>query len=787
MKKLIFSLSVLLLSVPVMAQRVLVDNFDQLKVHFSTPEITVTQGDYLTLDAADYILGGELGAPALPMHTSLLTVPFCEGMSVEVTNAVYDTLSLPAGRVMPLQPSRRKSDLREEKLLVNESVYAADAFFSRPLASVKPLGIGRDRRYAVLTWSPVSVNPVTGTLVVCRRADVTVHYLGSDASATIKHFERYYTPAFSLAPTLNNLVSAKDVRSTAPVRMVIMALQRFQCAALDEFVAWKRRQGMLVDLHYLPAGTTSTEVAAQLQQMYDNASETAPAPTYLILVGDHGLLPAFGSDLSASTINALWNYASFEADHVTDLYYTTWSANDKVPDCYQGRFSANDTNTLRKIIEKTLYYERYQFINDNYLGRAALVAGEDNGTHQTSGWYKDNAWIYSDPTMDYVAKMYINADNGYDTVYYYKNDTTYAPAGVTVTGYCSDSRSATVLRTLYSQGLGWINYSAHGDWNCWYKPSFTVSHVNQMHNNDMPSFMIGNCCLSNKFDEGTCFGEALLRKGDRAGAIGYIGATNSTFWTEDFYWSVGVRNSISHQMNLIYEANRKGMYDRLFHTHNEDLSDHMVTAGKMLVAGNLSVNRAAGSSTWADAMVEYYWEIYELMGDPSLMPWLGKAKNLTSVSMTKEDNMLQVNTVPGSYVALLADNTTCELLSSSFADANGVATLSLGSASLANCYVAITAQGYKPYLVKCSDAGVGLNAVDAAAVTVSPNPAGALTEVAATGLRSVTLLNMMGQALQTVNASADRCTVGLASVPAGLYLLRIETAAGTSVKKLVVK
>jgi hypothetical protein len=55
------------------------------------------------------------------------------------------------------------------------------------------------------------------------------------------------------------------------------------------------------------------------------------------------------------------------------------------------------------------------------------------------------------------------------------------------------------------------------------------------------------------------------------------------------------------------------------------------------------------------------------------------------------------------------------------------------------------------------------------------------------GLRSVTLLNMMGQALQTVNASADRCTVGLASVPAGLYLLRIETAAGTSVKKLVVK
>ena len=71
-------------------------------------------------------------------------------------------------------------------------------------------------------------------------------------------------------------------------------------------------------------------------------------------------------------------------------------------------------------------------------------------------------------------------------------------------------------------------------------------------------------------------------------------------------------------------------------------------------------------------------------------------------------------------------------------------------------------------------------------VTVSPNPASSRCEVTAEGLQCVTLVNMMGQQLQTVGAQGDRCTVSLTSVPAGLYLLRIETAAGTITRKLVV-
>lgn len=787
MKKTITLIGTLvLMAAPVVAQRVTTDNFDRLKVHYTQPRLTTEQADgYLTLSAPEYTLGGEIGAPSLPVLNSLIVVPFCEAMEVSIENAVYDTLTLPVGQVMPLQASPCKSH-ETTSFAIDESIYATDAFYGRPLASVEYLGTARDRNYAMLTYAPVSINPVTGQMVVCRSADITVHYIGSDAGATMKHFERYHTPAFSLGETLNTLfTNAKDVRTTAPIRMVIVVPRMLQCTALEEFADWKRQQGMMVDFQYVENNATSSSIASGLQQLFNEATTDAPAPTYLILVGDHGQLPAFPSDLASN--NEMHGFGYQLDDHVTDLYFVTWTVGDKLPDCYQGRFSATDTATLRTIIDKTLYYERYQFADDSYLGRATLVAGKDKGTRQTSGYSADNAWIYSDPSMDYIAKFYINADHGYNTLIYFKNDTNQAPAGVTVTGSSVYWRAGQTLRSYYNTGMGWINYSAHGDWDEWSSPEFTVSQVRVMTNNDMPSFMIGNCCLSNEFDRGVCFGEALLRKENRAGAIGYIGATNSTFWGEDFYWSVGVRNNITHDMTLEYDANRMGMYDCLFHTHNESLSDRVATAGQILMVGNMSVQRQSGTSSWATSVAEYYWEIYELMGDPSLMPWLGTARNLY-LSAVYQDNTVVVNSVPGAYVAVLSADEH-ELVAAAFADASGEAALAVPSTfTFDNNYLlSVTAQGYKPFLMGLYDVSVGIGNVAVEEVSVSPNPASGRCQVSAEGLHRVVLMNLMGQTLNTYRAADGQCTVSLDGIPAGLYLLRFEKADGISVQKLVVR
>ena len=772
MKKLILSLSaVLLLASPLTAQRLVEDNFDQLRVQYTTPQVDVKAADYLKLQIEGFALGGEVGAPALPMLNTMLTVPFCDEMTVVVENAIYDTVQLPAGIVMPLQPSQSKSDRNKPEFQLNEELYATDAFYGRPLASVEPVGVGRDRNYALLTFAPVSINPVSGKMIVCRSADITVRYVGADVERTMEVYSRYHTSAFSLGNTFNKLFATpKEVRTEAPVRMLIVAGRALQCHAITEFANWKRTQGMMVDVIYTESGTSASSIANQIKNYYTDATEEAPAPTYLLLIGDVAQLKAHNSRLSNS------GWSGPDNDHITDLYYATWTDGDIIPDCYWGRFSATDTNTLRGIIDKTIYYERYEFDNDDYLATGILVAGVDGG------YSGDNGYTFGDPNMDYVASFYVNADNGFQNVYYYKNNTGYAPNGITITGSSQASSTASILRARYNEGAGWINYTAHGNWDSWSDPSFTVSQVNIMSNNGMPSFMIGNCCLSNKFEKTTCFGEALLRKGNRAGAIGYIGGTNSTYWYEDFYWSVGVRNNISNTMTPQYNANNKGMYDCLFHTHNEAQSLWATTASQMVVTGNMAVQ---GSSSSA-AMKQYYWEIYELMGDPSLMPWLGKARTMSNAWATRaNDTEVVVYVTPGSYVALVSDNgDSLALQSATFAGADGAVRLA-ATANLNQCFISVTAQNYKPVKIQCST--LGLNAAEGAAATISPNPASGRCEVSAEGLREVTVLNLMGQTMGSQRAAADRCTLSLDRFQPGLYLLRLTTAGGTSVKKLVVK
>lgn len=761
------------------AQRVVTDNFNRLEVHYQTPALSVdsrslADGKADLLQLAGYQPGGEVGSPVLPMRIDVITIPFCDDIVVEVSNAVYDTVNLSTDQKInfyPLQPSRFKSDTLRHDPVVDANRYATDAFYGMPLASVEVMGVARDRRLANLAFSPLKVNPVSGEVIVCRSADIIVHYINSDVEGTLEHYGRYHTPAFSAGETLNNLDLTKGLGYDGPIRMVIIAPGSLRCDKLAEFANWKRSQGLMVDLVYTDEQQLSdnTAIANYLKNLYTNATIEAPAPTYLLLVGDNEQINAFDSKINQSS----WN------DHISDLYFVTWTDGDVLPDCYQGRFSATDTSMLAAIIDKTLLYERYAFENDEYLSRAALVSGEDNGYHNEN-W--DNAWRFCDPTMDYIAKTYVKPSNGFSTVSYYKNNVNYSPNGVIVTGYCSDASSATALRELYSTGVGWVNYSAHGDWDRWHKPAFTNRQVSSMSNNGKPSIMIGNCCLTNKFDKPSCFGETLLRKENNAGAVAYFGGTNSTLWSEDFYWSVGVRSSdsIHNEMTPTYNASNLGMYDRLFHTHGEASDLYAITAGSMLMAGNMAVN----SSTSQYKL--YYWEIYELMGDPSLIPWMGRTPEM-QVSVTCNGNTTTVTAVPYAYVAVV-DSVDYQLHAAAFADANGeISFINSHSVDISHSFFTVTAQGYRPYQRGYSEVVIGIDDILDAYVAVSPNPAADRCTVSIPGLQRVELLDLTGRMLYTATSlHTDSHTLDLSSVSAGLYLLRLSTNNGVTVKKLIV-
>ena len=767
------------------AQTVTEDSYTKLSLSFSTPDVVLDEtslGDnkYTTLNLDGYIFDGIVGTPALPVLSNMVVVPFCSEMKVTVTNAVYDTLqSTAAANWMPVQPSRSKSDRSPFKVSYNEEVYSTDAFVSLPLAQIEEIGIARDRRLARLAFSPVSVNPVTGQYIVCRKADVTVTYVNADSAATEEYFQRYYTPAFSFGQTINTLVNTKAVRTDAPPRMVVVCPTSLNGTSVNEFIKWKRRQGYLVERLNYGVGTlnSNTALASRLKSLYTNATAEAPAPTYLVLIGDHEQLPAFDGTVNTD------DYA-----HVSDLYFVTWTSGDLIPDCYQGRISGSTKNEVATILDKILMYEKYNFPDDSYLEKSILVSGKDDNVPGYSSTY-----VYCDPNLDYAIRHYVNSDHGFNTVYYYKNNTSIMPPGIDTVYDALASTATSELLSLYNAGAGWMNYSGHGFVDSWYYPQVTVTNASSMNNRNKPMFIVANCCLTNFFNQRVCLGEAFLRRANNAGAVAYIGGTNSTYWKEDFYWSVGLRTNISNNMSTNYNSSKLGVYDRLFHTHSEAFADYAITAGAMPFFGCMTVQNASSSYLSGDAATtkKYYWEIYELMGDPTMMPWLGKAQDLTNFSVQSHQNdddtyTITIYTVPRSYVAM-RDTVGDEILGAAFVGSNGMVQFTVNDADkLSKALVSVTAQGYKPFFYHNANLDIK-NAADASAVNLYPNPATSQCTVAATGMQSARLLDSRGSLVAVYTAVDGSCTIDLQSLPRGIYFVQVQTPGSVVAKKLIVK
>ncbi|MBR3412935.1 MAG: T9SS type A sorting domain-containing protein [Bacteroidales bacterium] len=670
------------------ALRVTQSDYNHASYSFKAPQpsitpVTVGQRTFNVIEMEGTTPSTAVGRPDLPIVSQMIELPVCEDVKVEITDLQVKSLDPVTNYILPVQPSPSKSDRTPLPFAFDSNYYALPQTDKSPAAWVEKLGVGRDRNLALLRISPIIYSPATGKLELITSMTITLTYQNADIEATQTLMDRYYSPDFSIGNSLlTTLPSSKAVRDAAPLHYLIVAHSSFS-SALQDFIDWKKRQGFIVTVGYtgdINVGTTSTSIAAYIKSFYTNATDELPAPTYLLLVGDVQQIPPFESRCNGNP----------DSDHITDLYYTTWTEGDNIPDCYMGRFSANSVAELTPQIEKTIYYQRYDFDDDSYLGTGVLIAGEDRG------YSNDNAYQYADPAMDYVAKYYVNAAGGYTNVHYFKNNVSFAPTGVTVEGSSQTTATAATLRNIYNQGCGWVNYSAHGYDDEWSIPSFTTSHVNAMTNYGKPSFMVGNCCLSGKFNttySSSCLGEALLRRGDNAGAVGYIGGTNSTYWPQDFCWAVGVRTNISNQMDATYSATYLGMYDRLFHTHNEPYTAWHTTAGSLNTAGNTAVE-TYGRYTL------YYWEIYELFGDPSLMPWLGPAADATVESanvITTGTTSFAVNTTPYAYVAI----TTAEnhdLVAAAYATANGSVVLTLpDDLTPGNYELAVWSQNHKPF------------------------------------------------------------------------------------------
>ncbi|MDE5607223.1 MAG: hypothetical protein K2I68_07985, partial [Bacteroidales bacterium] len=138
-----------------------------------------------------------------------------------------------------------------------------------------------------------------------------------------------------------------------------------------------------------------------------------------------------------------------------------------------------------------------------------------------------------------------------------------------------------------------------------------------------------------------------------------------------------------------YENTGIGAADCFYHTHGEPYSEWAVTASDIIYRGNMAVE-GSGSD-----MNNYYWEIYELFGDPSYRPYKKKSSP-TPIACVGEivvgTAWLSVQTAPYAQLSLNgADNTPLAVVS---ADAEGLAEIPTMNVAAGNYRLYAGAPGY---------------------------------------------------------------------------------------------
>ncbi len=635
-------------------------DYQQLKASFSFSTIqaenmSTQRGQFSWLSMPNTTIGGNVGAPQIPVVNELIAVPFGATPSIRVTNystTDYRLEDLGIQTLIPRQPSLRKDQRPEDVPFVyNEAVYQTRGLRSEPQAFISVEGTMRGIRLGKMTIEPVSYDPVNNTLRVFNDIEVEVSFDGADAVATEKMLIDTYSPYFDVVyAQMFNGRSLRDAYSdhpdlyTTPVKMLVITTSTYaNSTAFQNWVTWKKQKGIYVDVYTTAqTGTTAANIKSFIQTQYNQNH-----PTFLVIVGDTG--------------DVTYSLSSNTTDKVTDLYYSSPDG-DIFPDIFMSRMPVSSATELANLLNKIMMYEQYTMPDPSYLSKVLLIAGSDGTWNPRVG----------QPTINYAADNYFNTAHGFTSVYKYL-----------------DSYSG--CYNNMNTGIGFANYTAHGGQTGWSGPSFSVSDANNLTNNNKYFWAMGNCCLAADWGySGTCLAEALLRSANK-GAFGYIGSCPETYWWEDYYFGVGATSVYNTTPTM--SQTQTGTYDAMF------MDDMYNTLNSVPFLGNVAVTYAHANSYTGSISDTYYWEAYHCLGDGSVMPYHvnPSANNVSHASAFGMGlTTFTVNALPGSYVSITKDN---EILGVAQVGSTGIVDVPVTPVNTAgDVMIVVTRQQRQPYI-----------------------------------------------------------------------------------------
>jgi hypothetical protein len=634
-------------------------------INYSISELNITdltndQGSFYRLSVPGHGRSSEPGKPELPIFSRLISIPEGSGFRINISN-VNSSIIKPSekkieGHLFPAQESESKSIQRTKpQFKLDKRTYASKDFIPGDTVKIESLGTSRNTRLANLYISPVRYNPHSNQVAVITSMRIEITFVNSvkTAKGALSSDRALFNETLDKGVLNFNPREVIPGYSDQAVKMIIVTDTSFR-KLLEPFIKWKTQKGFRVKVLYKGtryAGNDFSHLKDTLTKIYKAGSASDPPPEYLLIIGDVTRIPYYGTGGS---------------ENITDMYYGEFDGNgDYIPEMFIGRLPVSDTTQLKTTLNKIIQYEKFDFDDlNNFYSRAIASAGYDAGYAS-----------YMNGQLKYAFTNYLTPANGINGYRF---------------NYPESETSKDSIIKIINKGVSFINYTGHGDESGWLHVNIKSSDIQSFENKNMYPFIISNACRTAEFNLANGFGTEMLTTSEK-GAVGFIGCSNDSYWDEDYAWAVGP-GIISGDPT--YNGTGLGAYDRLFHTHGESPSDWYFTMGQINYAGNLAVSASTSPRK------KYYWETYNLIGDPSVIPILGKPGTFTvSLPDTLPNGIksLTLNVDPFAYVAVSHFDV---LWDASYASASGTVDLKMPGLSNDSCLVVITGQNKRPVIKK---------------------------------------------------------------------------------------
>lgn len=463
------------------------------------------------------------GEPAVPFRSDCISLP--EGTSYEIS--ILDTQYRDTSFVLsPARPPLFESDTTSYSFANVPPIHSYRGFFPQNIINESSLANYHDTNLLRVCIYPFQYNMEHNIIRSYSLIRYKIQYTRNETKTYRKKIARK-TSSFLERCTINNAGDGQlnkknnEVVDNYPDNQyyLIITTNKY-LSSINEFVEWKRMKGKRVIIKSKEQWSSTTEVKDSISYVYNSLGDSL---NYLLIVGGENDVPTY-------------RYTLIEY-HYTDLYYACMGDNnDYIPEFSRGRILVNTPSEASRVFEKIIQYEMKP-IDDTLFYKKGLHVSSFEVKEKDTLTESRRFTLTSEEILNYVQSY----EKKIDRVYYAKNNanpTYWNNDDFYTGGLVPDSlRKPTFqwkgkwqdINDSINNGCFYVLKRGHGTISDWSGPVYSRSKIDLLHNENKYPVVFSLCCKTGYFDgNNCCFAEQFLKK-QRAGCVGIIAATETSF------------------------------------------------------------------------------------------------------------------------------------------------------------------------------------------------------------------------------------------------------------------